>query len=232
MPVLSSPRLSILGLLVPPPCPKYNSFLSPGVASQEPRREEAICHVLHIICPLMAREQVGHQEVLGRRAGENQAGSPSAAQRNVETRSGISGWDLASCHLSTSRKPGGGVFRAQPSSGKTEQPSGQSVSGVGDPVGALCAGLGLASWPDSMKRARDPHNTVGLAQKGLRWAGKDQPTPNKFQENPNTRFHVLNKFTCRLQYSKCNFFFKKRSLNSESVKSNEMWWYLSCTAVI
>ena len=94
--ILSSPRLSILGLLVPPPCPKHNSFLSPGVASQEPRREEAICHVLHIICPLMAREQVGHQEVLGRRAGENQAGSPSAAQRNVETRSGISGWDLAS----------------------------------------------------------------------------------------------------------------------------------------
>lgn len=59
-----------------------------------------------------------------------------------------------------------------------------------------CAGLGLASWPDSMKRARDPHNTVGLAQEGLRWAGKDQPAPNNFQENPNTRFHVLNKFTC------------------------------------
>ena len=154
--VLSSPRLSILGLLVPPPCPTHNSFLSPGVASHEPRREEAICHVLHIICPLMAREQVGHQEVLGRRAGENQAGSPSAAQRNVETRSGISGWDLASCHLSTSRKPGGGVFRAQPSSGKTERPSGQSVSGVGDLVGAVCARLGLAlgrrSWGRGLLR--------------------------------------------------------------------------------
>ena len=128
-----------------------------------------------------------------------------------------------------------------------QEPTCQSYEGLfllctdGDPItgnklstaeAPECAGLGLASWPDSMKRARDPHNTVGLAQKGLRWAGKDQPTPNKFQENPNTRFHVLNKFTCRLQYSKCNFFFKKRSLNSESVKSNEMWWYLSCTAVI
>ena len=111
------------------------------MASHEPRREEAI---LDIICPLMACEQVGHQEVLGRRAGENQAGSPSAAQQNAETRSGISGWDLASCHLSTSRKPGGGVFQAQPSSGKTERPSGQGVSGVGDLVGAICAGLGPA----------------------------------------------------------------------------------------
>lgn len=92
-----------------------------------------------------------------------------------------------------------------------QEPTCQSCEGLfplcmdGDPImgntlsmaeAPECAGLGLSSWPDLMQRARDPHKTAGLVQGGLRWAGKDQPASNNFQENPNTRFHVLNKFTC------------------------------------
>lgn len=75
------------------------------MASHEPRIGEAICHVLDIICPLMARKQVGHQEVLG--GGRLRIRQPLEVQ-NMETIRGNLRWEFsASCHLSPGRKPGG-----------------------------------------------------------------------------------------------------------------------------
>ena len=104
--VLSSPQLSVLGLLVPPS--PNTAVLSPAVASHEPRIEEAICHVLDIICPLMARKQVGHQEVLG--GGRLRIRQPLEVQlsRTWRRLGGISGGNSQHPAISLpGRKPGG-----------------------------------------------------------------------------------------------------------------------------
>lgn len=92
----------------------------------------------------------------------------------------------------------------------------------------VCRAGGLSYWPDLLKRAQDLYET---ARQSLHWAGKDQPVPNNFlQENLNMHLHALNKFAYQSHYSKCIFFFQKRRFNFKSVKLEEIWWYLSCTA--
>lgn len=119
-------------------CPTCNNF-TPIVAFREPRIEDAICHVRDIICPLVTCKGVDHREALG--GGQESASlRRSAAQQNIETISRVGReFSAVCCCCPTGRKPRASLEpgTACSSSGRTEWPSGQSVSGMGELV---CAG--------------------------------------------------------------------------------------------
>lgn len=141
----------------PPPCPKHSSFYPQLWLPAGPEERGHLSHFGYHMSAHGLRAG-GPPRVLGRRPGENQAGSPAQLQRNSEAEEGgisrLGRSILPSLHQQEAR--GWASFGLSLLPGRTERPSGHSVPGVGNLVGTVCAGLGPALGHRRGWRRRPP----------------------------------------------------------------------------